>query len=100
MKGGPALLLISFVTVVVSGCAPTPKRNECSASQSALSIANAFIAKHMPDEMQPNYPKPVVTDSGNTWEVAYGLPEGMTGGAPTVFVGKRTCKIDKAESGQ
>lgn len=90
--------LISVMMTV--GCAAESPKSDCSSGDVAITAANKFIQKRMPDELQPNYPKPILKDDGDIWEVAYGLPEGATGGAPTVFISKNSCKIVKAISGQ
>jgi hypothetical protein len=92
--------VIVLLTLGVAACASAVDQGSCITEQGALSSANEFIKQRMPDELQPNYPRPVLTDNGNEWQVAYGLPEGTTGGAPTIFIDKKTCKVVKAISGQ
>jgi hypothetical protein len=93
-------LIVALSMSSMTACASATNQGTCVASKDALASSNEFIRERMPDELLPNYPRPVLTDNGDTWRVAYGLPEGATGGAPTIFIDKRTCKIVKAISGQ
>lgn len=94
-------LLRCMLLILMSGASIVSANDlSCYAKSNALDASNSFIEKHMPDEFQPNYPKPILIDMGANWKVEYGLPESVTRGAPTVFIDKKTCKVVKAISGQ
>lgn len=75
-------------------------KDKCPTSADGLGVARVWVRSHEPEELKPPYPKPVLKDAIDLWMVVYGLPEGAVGGAPTVFVEKKTCKIVQVISGQ
>jgi hypothetical protein len=91
-------LIVGLISAQAS-IAGTPT-NRCSSADDIFAIAKSFIATYFPEELSPNYPKPLLKDGGDVWEVIYDLPEGMTGGAPTIYIDKKNCEIMKVVSGQ
>lgn len=74
--------------------------DKCASSKDALAVANAVVAKRWPEELKPPYPSPTTKDANDVWMVIYGIPEGWTGGAPTFYIDKKTCKVVQIISGQ
>jgi hypothetical protein len=64
-----------------------------------LRVAQEYIARQYPN-FDPTGHKPVISESGNLWELTYELPKGMLGGAPIITIDKQTCTIVRAEHTQ
>ena len=92
------VVLISLIAI--AACSTVHGDGKCSSDGAALEVANAIVAQRWPYELQPPYPKPILKDTNNIWMVEYGISEGWTGGAPTFYVNKKTCKVEKIISGQ
>lgn len=92
--------VILFLTALTPTIVAAHEEDKCVSAESALAVANADVAKRWPEELEPPYPKPALKDAKDLWMVIYDLPEGYTGGAPTYFIEKKTCKIVQIISGQ
>jgi len=57
--------------------------------QQAVSIVDAFVAAKYPD-FDKNKKNIVAKEVDAQWEITYELPSDMIGGAPVVFIDKKT----------
>lgn len=60
--------------------------------QQAVSTAQAFVNEKYPD-FDKSRKRIVIKTTDDQWEITYELPDGMIGGAPVVFVDRRTGKV-------
>lgn len=88
------LVCLMFL-LLLSACSLTRNDDKCVSGEDALKVANAVVEKEWPQHLRPPYPKPDLKDDGAIWEIEYGIPDGWTGGGPTFFINKETCKIEK-----
>jgi hypothetical protein len=91
-----AKLFVWTIAVALSLMASqTMARPKCDTLNTALE----YIAKRYP-LFDPAGLKQVISEQDNLWELTYGLPEGMLGGAPIITIEKRTCTIVRARHTQ
>jgi hypothetical protein len=64
-----------------------------------LAVAREYIVKQYPSFDAVGL-QPVVSETGNSWEVTYDLPKGTLGGAPIITIDKQTCKVVRAQHSQ
>lgn len=60
----------------------------------AAKVADDVVAEKIPSYDRALLPQ-VILDRGDFWDVSYRLPDGWQGGAPHVYVDKRTFSVIK-----
>jgi len=90
------MLLGTFIIALLELIASqTMSQPECD----MLKLAQEYIKKQYPS-FDASGLRPIISESGNLWELTYELPRGTLGGVPSITIDKRSCTVVRAEHSQ
>jgi hypothetical protein len=101
-KSGNAPLRLIFTSMFGIAAAVVALTGTKTMSQpkcNILKIAHAYILQNYPTFDSAGL-KPVISQTGKSWQVTYDLPTGMLGGAPIITIDKGSCKVVRAAHSQ
>ena len=61
-----------------------------------LKLAQEYIDRQYP-AFDASGLRPIISETGNLWELTYELPRGTLGGVPTITIDKRSCTVVRVQ---
>jgi hypothetical protein len=93
--------VVLICVVFASACVGLPEDPGLCTAADARDVAEAHVAERFPGSSAIVLDlTPIIVAAAGDWRVSYSLPEGRTGGVPTVVVARKDCSVVRSWASQ